>query len=208
MRRGELAAAVAAAVGPDPLVVCSLGSASRAWRGARAPNLTYYASDPMGASGSLALGLALAVRPRRVLHLAGDGDLTMNLQVLLALAGAPPCGLAVLVVANHRYETGGGQPLAGAGPGATDLPGVAAAAGLRVVPAPVSLADVPATVGALWDGPGVGFAAADVEPEPSPYGGPGEWSGVEERALFLQRLRHPVDAIDVTHDVSDEETPT
>ena len=188
MRRGEAAAAVAAALAPDDLVVCSLGSTGRAWRESGGDNLTYHASDPMGLAASLALGLALAVRPRRVVHLAGDGDLSMNLQVLPALAGSPSSGLAVVVFHNGRYETGGGQPLA-AGP-ATDLAALAAGAGLRVPPSPTTPDGLTDVVADLWSGDGVGLVVVDVEPEPSPYGGPGEWSGVEERTHFVRRLRH------------------
>jgi thiamine pyrophosphate-dependent acetolactate synthase large subunit-like protein len=186
VKRGEVAATIARGIGPEPVVVCSLGSTSRAWRDVGAPNPTYYASDPMGLAGSLALGLALAVRPRRVLHLAGDGDLMLNLGVLVAIAGAPPCSLAVVVFANRRYETGGGQPLAG-GPH-TSLAAIAAGAGLRVLPSPSNPLDLLASAGALWDGAGTNFCMVPVEPEPSPYGGPGEWSGVEERVRFLQQL--------------------
>ena len=186
MKRAEVADTIARGIGPEPVVVCSLGSTSRAWRDVGAPNPTYYASDPMGLAGSLALGLALALRPRRVLHLAGDGDLMLNLGVLVAIAGAPPCSLAVVVFANHRYETGGGQPLAG-GPH-TSLAAMAAGAGLRVLPSPSNPLDLLASTGALWEGAGTGFCVVPVEPEPSPYGGPGEWSGVEERVRFLQQL--------------------
>ncbi len=194
MKRGDVAQAIAAAIGPEPIVVCSLGSTSRAWRELGAPNPTYYGSDPMGLAASLALGLALAVRPRRVLHLAGDGDLTMNLQALLAHAGAPPCALAVAVFHNGRYETGGGQPLAGND--ATSLARIAEGAGLRVLASPVDLDGVASVAARLWDGDAIGFTTVPVEAEASPYGGPGDWSGVEERTLFLDRLRRERAAAD------------
>lgn len=187
MRRDEAAAAIAAAVGEDPVVVCSLGSTSRAWRSVEAPNPTYYGSDPMGLAASLALGLALAVRPRRVLHLAGDGDLAMNLQALLALAGAPPCALAVVVFANGRYETGGGQPLAGND--RTDLAAIGRGAGLHVVDTPPDAGALGATCDRLWSGSAPGFCVLDIDAEDAPYGGPGAHSGAEERASFLARLR-------------------
>lgn len=189
MRRGEAAAAIAAAIGPDTIVVCSLGSTSRAWRSVGAPNPTYYGSDPMGLAASLALGLALAVRPRRVVHLAGDGDLVMNLQVLLAISGAPSCPLATIVFANHRYETGGGQPLPGNAD--TDLELVGRGAGLHVVASPATPTDLALAVPQLWGAAAPGFCVLTVEPEASPYGGPGDSSGVEERTRFLDALRLP-----------------
>ena len=60
MRRSEGAALVREQVGPADLVICGLGSNGRAWRALGAPNLTYYASDPMGMGPALSLGLALA----------------------------------------------------------------------------------------------------------------------------------------------------
>lgn len=43
------------------LAVCSLGSVNRTWRSVQAPMATYYCSDPMGLSLSIALGVALAM---------------------------------------------------------------------------------------------------------------------------------------------------
>lgn len=186
MRREVAAATIAAAIGHEPVVVCSLGSTSRAWAAIDAPNAVHFGSDPMGLAGSVALGLALAVRPRRVLWLAGDGDLTMNLEVLLAISGAPQCELAVVVFHNDRYETGGGHPLAGAG---VDLGVLARGAGLRVIDAPVEPDDLTAACGRLWGEPGVAFCVLDIEMEAAPYGGPGEYSGAEARAMFQRRLR-------------------
>ncbi len=90
MKRSVCAALVKARVGPEDLVVCGLGSAGRAWREQRAPNLTYYASDPMGMGPSLSLGLALAQPERQVVLLEGDGDLAMSKGVLIIVGGVPP----------------------------------------------------------------------------------------------------------------------
>ena len=186
MRRADAAATIASAIGPEPVVVCSLGSTSRAWASIGAPNAVHFGSDPMGLAGSVALGLALAVRPRRVVWLAGDGDLTMNLEVLLAISGAPRCELAVVVFHNGRYETGGGHPLAGSG---SDLGTVARGAGLRVLDSPAVTAELAAACGELWGQPKTAFCVLDIETEDAPYGGPGEHSGAEARLLFQRRLR-------------------
>ncbi len=185
MKRGELAGAIAAATeGEDVVVVTSLGSTSRAWRSVGARNPTFYGSDPMGLAASTALGLAIARLPNRVLFLAGDGDLMMSATALFAIAGATDVALGIVVFANDRYETGGGQPLAGNA--RTDLAALAAAAGLRAVIGPHdSIADL---LAALFAEPGVALAVVEVEPEASPYGGPGTVSGAEDRQRFRDEL--------------------
>ncbi|XRQ09592.1 thiamine pyrophosphate-dependent enzyme [Actinomadura welshii] len=187
MRRLDLARTVAAALAADDIVICSLGSAGRAWREASAPNLTYFASDPMGMAPSLALGFALA-RPRdRVVLIEGDGDLAMNLGVLAALAGAAPPNLRVVVFANGRYETGGGQELAGR----LDLGAAARACGWERVESPPPDADgtaVAAAVRRLYGAEGMAMLVQAVETEASPYPKAGRWSPAEDKAVFQRTL--------------------
>lgn len=190
MRRGELAAAIAAAA-PDHVIITSLGSAGRAWREHGGRNPTFFGSDPMGAAPGLALGAALARPDLRFLLLEGDGDLVMNLGVLLAIAGAEPANLRVIVFHNGRYETGGGQPLAAAG--RADLAAVALGAGwpwARTLERAASGATLRAGVEALLTAPvAPALLVAEVDTEASPYGGPGELSGAEARAGFQEQLR-------------------
>ena len=68
----------------------------------------------MGLWASMALGLALARPDRRVMLLAGDGDLLMNLQVLATIASAPVNNLRIVVFHNGAYSSTGGQALAAA----------------------------------------------------------------------------------------------
>ena len=86
MKRNELAQRVKDRLHRDDLVVCGLGATEAAFRHVVAPCPTYYASDPMGVWSSVALGLALAQPARRVMLLAGDGDLLMSLQSLATIA--------------------------------------------------------------------------------------------------------------------------
>lgn len=187
MRRSVAAKLVRERLDPKDIVVCSLGSTGRAWREQGAPHLTYFASDPMGTAPALALGLAIARPERRVVLLEGDGDLAMNLGVLVTIAGAAPKNLRVAVFANARYETGGGQPL----PGTQRL----------------SFAAIAAGAGWPWTGEGrdesaagklldellsrkdLGLVALHVEAEASPYpADPGPSSQAEDRAAFQRRL--------------------
>ena len=187
MRRSVAARLVAERLAADDIVVCSLGSTGRAWREQNAPHLVYYASDPMGMAPSLALGLALARPDRRIVLLEGDGDLSMNLGVLVTIAGAAPKNLRVAVFMNDRYETGGGQPLPNAG--RVSFVTVAAGAGWPWTGEAHDETQAARLVSALLELPELGLLAVHVEPEASPYpSDPGPTSQAEDRAAFQRRL--------------------
>jgi len=188
MKRALLASTVAAAA-PGHVVITSLGTAGRAWRDHGGTNPTFYGSDPMGAAPGLALGAALARPDLEFLLLEGDGDLVMNLGALLTLADAAPPNLRVIVFNNGRYETGGGQPLAGSG--RADLATIARGAGwghVGELPADADDSAVRTGVEALLAATAPAILIAAVDPEASPYGGPGEHSGAEARMHFQTTL--------------------
>jgi thiamine pyrophosphate-dependent acetolactate synthase large subunit-like protein len=167
--------------------VCGLGSTARAWREEKAPQPTYYASDPMGMAPALALGLALSRPDRRVVLLEGDGDLAMNLGVLVTIAGAAPKNLRVAVFINDRYETGGGQPLPNAG--RISYVTIAAGAGWPWTGEAHDETQAARLFSALFELPQLGLLAVHVDAEPSPYPpDAGPTSQAEDRALFQRRL--------------------
>jgi thiamine pyrophosphate-dependent acetolactate synthase large subunit-like protein len=187
MKRSAAAALVRERLDPKDVVVVSLGSTGSAWRTQSAPHLTYFASDPMGTAPSLALGLALARPDRRVVLLEGDGDLAMNLGVLITIAGAKPPNLLVAVFANERYETGGGQPL----PGATGISfsAIALGAGWPWAGEARSEADAGKLIDELLARKDLGLVALHVEAEGFQYPAePGSSSQAEDRAAFQKRL--------------------
>ena len=187
VKRGAAARLFTQQLAADDIVVCGLGSTSRAWREQKAPHLTYYASDPMGMAPSLALGLALAQPARRIVLLEGDGDLVMNLGVLITIAGAAPKNLRAAVFINDRYETGGGQALPNAGRIA--FAQVVAGTGWRWTGEAHDESQAERLVRGLLDVEGPGLLAMHVEPEPSPYpADPGPTSQAEDRAAFQRRL--------------------
>lgn len=170
----------------DALVIGGLGSAGRTWREQNAPHPTYFASDPMGAGLMMALGLALAQPERPVFYIGGDGDLVMNLGCLLTVVGSGATNLKIAIFDNGRYETGGGQSLAGSG--SYSLAGIAAQAGF---PHAVAVSDpdkVEDDVIGFFAQPGLAFAAFAIAVEASPYGPPPRWSQAEDRAVFMRRL--------------------
>ena len=187
MRRSVAAGLFAKHLAPDDIVVCGLGSTSRAWREQHAPHLTYHASDPMGMAPALALGLALARPDRRVVLLEGDGDLAMNLGVLMTIAGAAPANLRLAVFINDRYETGGGQPLPNAG--RVSYVTVATGAGWPWTGEAHDEPDAERLVPALLKCPGLGLLALHVDAEASPYpADPGPAAQAEDKVAFQRRL--------------------
>ena len=178
--RDDVARALDAGLGESGVVICGLGSGSRAWRELGSPRPAYYCSDPMGVSLSMAAGFALARPDRPVALMVGDGDLLMGLGALVTVAGASPENLSVVVLANLRYETGGGRPLPGSS--RLDIASAAAAAGWgSVSTAGAGLAD---DIAAALQAPGPSLMVVNVRLQAAPYGGPGRWSGVEERVQF------------------------
>lgn len=189
MRRQQVAEALKAEL-DEQIVIASLGSAGRAWREFGGDNPTFYSSDPMGAAPGIALGAALARPDREFVLLEGDGDLTMNLGSLLAIAGSVATNLKMVVFANHRYETGGGQPLANAE--RLDIAGIAAAAGwgwTKTLDFDTSDADLRACIREMCAVAGPAIIVARVITEASPYGGPGEHSGAEAQFVFREQIR-------------------
>ena len=162
------------------VVICGLGSGSRAWRELDSPRPAYFGSDPMGVSLSMAAGFALARPDRRVALMVGDGDLLMGMGALVTVAGAAPANLCVVVLSNRRYETGGGRALPGSDK--LDIAAVAAAAGWSSVF--VAGADLADDMAAALGAPGPAMIVVTVRLQAAPYGGPGRWSGVEERVQF------------------------
>ena len=187
MRRSIAAGLVKERLAADDVVVVGLGSTNRAWREQRAPQLTYVASDPMGMAPSLALGLAVARPERRVVLLEGDGDLAMDLGILVTIAAAAPPNLRVAVFANRRYETGGGQPLPGGA--RLSFSAVAKAAGWdSAVEAPAER-EAAAALDELLRRDGLGLVALHIDAEEFQYANDGApTSQVEDRVSFQRRL--------------------
>lgn len=187
MRRADAARLVRERLDARDVVVCSLGSTSRAWREQRAPHLTYFASDPMGTAPALALGLALARPDRRVVLLNGDGDLAMNLGVLVTIAGAAPRNLRLAIFTNARYETGGGQPLPGGD--RLSFAAIATGAGWPWAAEARDEREAATAVAELLSRTDLGLVALHVEAEAWAYSSDaGPTSQAEDRVAFQKRL--------------------
>lgn len=120
----------------------------------------------MGGAVMIGLGLALAQPRRRVLVVAGDGEMLMGLGSLATAAVQRPANLAVAVLDNERFgETGMQRTHTASG---VDLAGVAEAAGfltsivVRDPPEVTRLRDL------IHDGTGPIFAQVKIDPEALP----------------------------------------
>lgn len=184
MRRLALAKLVKQRLKKDDIVVCGLGATEAAFKEAAPINPTYYASDPMGIWASLALGLALARPDRRVTHLAGDGDLLMNLQVLATIATAPVKNLRIVVFHNGAYSSTGGQPLTGK----PSFAAVAKGVGFDWAQDARSEEEAGKQLDALYARSGPALLDVWLEDEPAPQEPPGPLSQAEVRTLFMKDI--------------------
>ena len=73
------------------------------------PN-SFALSGGMGMTLSVGLGLALAQKNRRIMVIAGDGDVLMGIGSFATIAAIRPSNLSILVVDNGIYQETGGQP--------------------------------------------------------------------------------------------------
>jgi thiamine pyrophosphate-dependent acetolactate synthase large subunit-like protein len=169
------------------IVVCGLGSVEAAYKQVGPAGPTYFASDPMGLWPSIALGLALARPDRRVIFLAGDGDLLMNLQVLSTIAAAAPANLRIVLFQNNCYASSGGQALASAG--ALSFATIAKGSGIGWTAETRSDAETVKALDELFRRDQLGFLAVYLDADKSPSEQPGPWSQAEERAQFMRQIQ-------------------
>ena len=120
-----LAAVVAGLSGPD-VVIATTGYTGRAlYAVGDRPNQLYTVGS-MGCASSLALGLALVQRARRVVVLDGDGAALMHLGALAIIGHEAPPNLVHVLLDNGVHDSTGAQATVAP---AVDLAGVALACG-------------------------------------------------------------------------------
>jgi len=113
----------------DALVVSSLGNPTYDLAAAGDTPANFYLWGAMGGAPAVGLGLALARPDRRVVVLAGDGEMMMALGSFATISAQRPANLALLVLDNQAFaETGAQTGLTASG---IDLTAMAAAAGFR-----------------------------------------------------------------------------
>lgn len=118
------------ASGDDP-VVTTTGKASREVYELRESRNQGHGHDfltvgSMGHSSSIALGIALQKKDRRVWCLDGDGAALMHLGAMALIGANRPVNLIHIVLNNEAHESVGGMPTVA---GSLDLPAIARACG-------------------------------------------------------------------------------
>lgn len=176
LNRRSLVARLLADRPAELLVVSSLGSPTWDVAAAGDDPRDFGFVGAMGQAGAFALGLALARPDRRVVLLAGDGEVLMSLGVLATIANQAPANLAVLVLDNEAYGETGGQPTATAG--RTDLELVARGCGIAVTRTAREEGDVEEVKELLHRAAGPVLVVAKIEPENLPLAFPHSFDGV------------------------------
>jgi len=130
MSREEAIGYILAASGDDP-VVSTTGKASREVYELRESRGQGHSRDfltvgSMGHSSSIALGIALQKKDRRVWCLDGDGAALMHLGAMALIGANRPANLIHIVLNNEAHESVGGLPTVA---GSLDLPAIALACG-------------------------------------------------------------------------------
>jgi thiamine pyrophosphate-dependent acetolactate synthase large subunit-like protein len=128
MNRFDLTSRLVAKLKHEEAVIGGIGNTNfDLWAAGRRPQ-NFYMLGSMGLAVPIALGGAVAQPERRFFALEGDGSLLMNLGCLATVAAVAPRNLAIIVWDNGSYQITGQQRAATSG--ATDIVGVARAAGI------------------------------------------------------------------------------
>jgi thiamine pyrophosphate-dependent acetolactate synthase large subunit-like protein len=128
LKRREVLARVLEERG-DTLIVPSLGTSNYdLFAVSHAPENAYI-WNAMGLTVSVGLGLAIAQPHRRVLVIAGDGDMMMGIGSLSVIAAQAPGNLSILVMDNEMFEETGAQ--SGLSAGRADIAQIALGSGFE-----------------------------------------------------------------------------
>ena len=185
MKRDAALKAIARHAG-DSLVVAAYQAAFE-WIVIRPSDCNLIATGAMGQASSHGLGLAIGRPDRKVLVLAGDGSLLMNLGSLVTIAEVAPANLFHFVCNNGVYEANGSHPTPGSG--TVDFPGLALAAGYGSAESFDNLPDLESRIGDVLGGQGpvlIDLRVEQGEAYPQDYA---YMHGAEHRAAFKAALR-------------------
>lgn len=172
---------------PDSLLaVSSLGSST--W------DLTAAGDDPrnfcfigaMGQAAPFALGLSIAQPDKRVLLIAGDGEMLMGLGALATIANQAPSNLSIVVLDNESYVETGSQPTATAGP--TDLEAIARGCGIADSRTITEDSEIAPLVDSIRSTQGPIFAVIKINAEALPLAFPYSFDG----AVAMNRFRDSI----------------
>ena len=128
LKRREVLARVLESRG-DTLIVPSLGTSNYDLFAVSHAAENAYIWNAMGLTVPTGLGLAIAQPKRRVLVVAGDGDMMMGIGSLSVIAAQAPENLSILVMDNEMFEETGAQ--SGLSASRTDIAAIARGSGFE-----------------------------------------------------------------------------
>ena len=91
-------------------IVSANGHISRNLYGIKDRDSNFYMIGSMGLASSIALGIAIKNKEKKVFVLDGDGNILMNLGSLTTIGTLKPENLVHIVLDNGIHESTGGQP--------------------------------------------------------------------------------------------------
>ncbi|GBE43123.1 MAG TPA: aldehyde dehydrogenase [Rhizobiales bacterium] len=159
LKRREVLAGILAARG-DALAVSSLGTSTYDLFAVSPAPENAYLWNAMGLTASVGLGLAIAQPDRRILVIAGDGDVMMGIGSLSVIAAQAPENLSILVIDNEGFEETGGQ--AGLSAFRADIAEIARGSGFRETMVARDEKDAARLADFLWRRTGPVLAVAKV----------------------------------------------
>ena len=161
LKRQEVLAHVLEARG-DALVVSSLGTSTYDLFVVSPADENAYFWGAMGLAVPAGLGLAIAQPKRRVLVVAGDGDMMMGIGSLSVIAAQAPENLSILVMDNEMFEETGAQT--GLTASRADIAEIARGSGFKKTMTARSEDDVAKLADFLFGQPGPVLAVVKVGP--------------------------------------------
>lgn len=184
MNRIDCLRALARLVTDDDLVVVSLGGTGLEWHAVR-PADTNLFLVAMGCNTPVALGLALALRHRRIVLLETDGSLLLTLGALATLGNVDPPNLRVFVFDNQGYERV--KHDISATSGRTDLAAIAAACGISDAVTVRTEDEFIRAAEGVMAGSGLSFVVAKVRPGIADVP-PRPGDGLEDKYRFVRAV--------------------
>jgi len=182
VKRIDVLKALAPYVTDDDLVIVSLGGTGLEWNAVRPGDNNLYLVA-MGCNTPVALGLALALKHRRVILLETDGSLLLTLGALATVGNVAPDNLRIFVMDNQGYERV--RHDISATRGKADLAAIAQGCGIANAVTTRTVVDFADAAKAAMEGSSLTFVVAkvesgiaDVPPRPG--------DGVEDKFRFVR----------------------
>jgi sulfopyruvate decarboxylase subunit beta len=184
VKRIDCLRALAPHVTDEDLLVVSLGGTGLEWNAVR-PSEQNLFLVAMGCNTPVALGMALALKHRRIILLETDGSLLLTLGALGTLGNVAPPNLRVFVFDNQGYERV--KHDLSATSGKTDLAGIARACGIEDASTARTVEEFSAAAERTLAGDGLSFVVAKVEPGIADVP-PRPGDGLEDKYRFVRAV--------------------